>query len=198
MTKEEFIKKLKIKLSNFPENEVHDRINFYEEMINDYMEDGMTETEAVEKLGSIDEIVEAIAEEIPLSKIAKKKFKTKKKLSSLNIILLILGFPIWFSLLAALATVVVSLYAALWSVVISLWAVVASCVATSIVGAILFIIYLCTGNPSLGFLLLGVSLILLGISTLLSVITKYLTDFTIKVPKLLFKWIKKLFIVKEE
>ena len=198
MTKEEFIKKLKIKLSNFPEIEVHDRISFYEEMINDYIEDGMTETEAVEKLGSIDEIVEAIAEEIPLSKIAKKKLATRKKLSTLNIILLILGFPIWFSLFMGGFAVVVSLYAALWSVVISIWAVVVSCVATSIVGAILFIIYLCTVNPSLGFALLGVSLILLGISTLLSVITKYLTDFTIKVPKLLFKWIKKLFIVKEE
>ena len=100
MAKSEFILKLYNKLKNFPEIEVNDRISFYSEIIDDYIDEGLSETEAVSKLGSIDEIAETIAEDIPLSKLAKKKLNNRNKLSTLNIVLLIIGFPLWFSLLA--------------------------------------------------------------------------------------------------
>lgn len=197
MTKSEFINKIKSKLSNFPENIVDDRLSFYTEMIDDYIDEGMTEVEACEKLGSIDEIVESIAEDIPLSKLAKKKLNNRNKLSTLNIVLLIIGFPLWFSLLAVGFAVIISIYAALWSVVICLWAVVLSCGVSSMAGIILFIIYLCTSNYALGFVVLGTSFVLLGICGLLIFVSKYLTIFTIKLPKLFLRSIKKLFIIKE-
>lgn len=197
MTKSEFINKIKSKLSNFPESIVDDRLSFYTEMIDDYIDEGMTEVEACEKLGSIDEIVESIAGDIPLKDIAKKKLEKRRRLSALEIVLLIVGFPIWFTLLAAGFAVIISIYAALWSVVISLWAVVVSCGATSLVSLLLFIVYLCEGNPTLAFVLLGTCFVLLGISALFLLLSKYLSVLTIKVPKLLFKWIKRLFIVKE-
>lgn len=197
MTKSEFINKIKSKLSNFPENIVDDRLSFYTEMIDDYIDEGMTEVEACEQLGSIDEIVESIAEDIPLSKLAKKKLNNRNKLSTLNIVLLIIGFPLWFSLLAVGFAVIISIYAALWSVVICLWAVVLSCGVSSMAGIILFIIYLCTSNYALGFVVLGTSFVLLGICGLLIFVSKYLTIFTIKLPKLFLRSIKKLFIIKE-
>ena len=197
MNRFEFISKLKSKLSNFPEVEVNDRVSFYTEMINDYLDNGLSEEEAVLKLGSIDEIAETIAEDIPLSKLAKKKLNNRNKLSTLNIVFLIIGFPLWFSLLAAGFAVIISVYAALWSVVISLWAVVVSCGATSLASLLLFMIYLSEGNSALAFGLLGTSLMLLGISGLFLLLSNYLTKFAIKVPKLLFKWIKRLYIVKE-
>lgn len=197
MTKSEFINKIKSKLSNFPENIVDDRLSFYTEMIEDYIDEGISEEEAVEKLGSIDEIVESIAEDIPLSKLAKKKLNNRNKLSTLNIVLLIIGFPLWFSLLAVGFAVIISIYAALWSVVICLWAVVLSCGVSSMAGIILFIIYLCTSNYALGFVVLGTSFVLLGICGLLIFVSKYLTIFTIKLPKLFLRSIKKLFIIKE-
>lgn len=197
MTKIEFLDILNNKLSYFPETEVNDRISFYTEMIDDYMDDGLTESDAVEKLGNIDEIVESIAGDISLVKIAKKNFKPKRKLSVLEITLLIVGFPIWFSLLAAGFAVVISLYASLICVVISLWAVVLSCGVSSMAGIILFIIYLCTSNYALGFVVLGASFVLLGICGLLIFVSKYLTIFTIKLPKLFLRSIKKLFINKE-
>ena len=58
-------------------------------MIDDYIDNGMSENDAVLKLGSIDEIAETIAEDIPLSSIANKKLKRNKKLSTLEIILII-------------------------------------------------------------------------------------------------------------
>lgn len=197
MTKSEFILKLYNKLKNFPEIEVNDRISFYSEIIDDYIDEGLSETEAVSKLGSIDEIAETIAEDIPLSKLAKKKLNNRNKLSTLNIVLLIIGFPLWFSLLAVGFAVIISIYAALWSVVICLWAVVLSCGVSSMAGIILFIIYLCTSNYALGFVVLGTSFVLLGICGLLIFVSKYLTIFTIKLPKLFLRSIKKLFIIKE-
>ena len=108
----------------------------------DYIDEGISEEEAVEKLGSIDEIVSSIASEIPLTKIAKKKFKSRRRLNTLEIVLLIVGSPIWISLFAAFLAVIISLYAALWSIVISLWAIVVSCFACSFASLILFIINL--------------------------------------------------------
>ena len=197
MTRNEFIIKLKSKLVNFPDNEVNDRLNFYNEIIDDYMDDGMAESDAVEKLGSIEEICAAIASDIPLGKLAKKKLQGNKKLSTFEIILLIVGFPIWFSLLAAGFAVVIATYASLWAVVVSFWAVVLSCCVASFVGIIMFIIYLCTSEYLLGFVILGSSFILLGIAGLFFVLAKYLTKFAIKLPKILFSWVKKLFIIKE-
>lgn len=198
MNKNEFINKLNNKLSNFPETEVLDRISFYTEMIDDYVDEGMSEEEAILKLGSIDEIVESIAHEIPLSKIAKKKLKSRRKLNTLEIVLLIVGFPIWFSLLAGGISVILALYAAIWTVVICLWAIVVSCGVTAFASVILFIVYVCSGEPSLGFGLFAAALVLLGVAMLFIIASKYLTDITIKLPKMLFRWIKSLFIIKED
>lgn len=198
MTKSEFINKIKSKLSNFPENIVDDRLSFYTEMIDDYIDEGMTEVEACEKLGSIDEIVESIAGDIPLKDIAKKKLEKRRRLSALEIVLLIVGFPIWFSLIAVCVSVLITLYVALWSIVISLWSVAISCGVSFIGSTILFIINLCNGNQSIGFCYLGLSFILLGISCLFVLLSKYLTVIIVKVPKFFFKWIKSFFIIKED
>ena len=198
MTKNEFIRKLNSRLSNFPETEVSDRVSFYTEIIDDYIDEGISEEEAVEKLGSIDEIVSSIASEIPLTKIAKKKFKSRRRLNTLEKVLLIVGSPIWVSLFAAFLAVIISLYAALWSIVISLWAIVVSCFACSFASLILFIINLCVGNSSLGFGFLGTSLVLLGVSLLFMLLSKYLTVIVVKVPKIFFKLIKSLLIIKEK
>lgn len=198
MTKSEFIRKLNSRLSNFPENEVSDRVSFYTEIIDDYIDEGISEEEAVEKLGSIDEIVSSIAGEIPLKDIAKKKLNSRRKLKALEIVLLIVGSPIWVSLFAAFFAVIVSLYAVLWSIVISLWAIFVSCFVCSFASMILFVINLCVGNSSLGFGFLGTSFVLLGVSLLFMLLSRYLTVVVIKVPKLFFKWIKSMFIIKEK
>ncbi|MBE6131506.1 MAG: DUF1700 domain-containing protein [Erysipelotrichaceae bacterium] len=198
MTKIEFLNKLNSKLSNFPETEVNDRLSFYIEMIDDYMDEGLTESEAVEKLGSIDEIAESIAGDIPLVKIAKKNLKTKRKLSGLEITLLIVGFPIWFSLLVALFAVVISLYVSIWSVLISIWACGISFSICSLGTILLFIVYLCVGNVPLAFMLLSCSLVLFGLSILFFLLCKYLTIWVIKLTNKMLKSFKNLFIKKEE
>lgn len=196
MNKLEFKNILNKKLSSFPKKEVDERINFYLEIIDEYIEDGMSEEEAIKMIASTDEIVNEIVSDIPLVKIATEKIKIKRKLSGLEITLLIVGFPIWFSLLAAFIAFVIALYASLWSVVVSMWACFASFAATSVASVLLAIFYFITGQTSLAFGFISSMFVLLGLSILFYLLCKLLTKYTIILAKKIVFSIKMLFIKK--
>ena len=80
MTKLQFLLSLHNKLSGLPQNEIEERLNFYSEMIEDRIEDGLSEEEAVSEIGTVDEIAEQIVSDIPLTKIAKEKIKPKRRI----------------------------------------------------------------------------------------------------------------------
>lgn len=63
MTKSDFIQKLTEALANMPGNERVLVLEYYEEMIDDRIENGMSEEEAVAELGSIEEILKEAAPE---------------------------------------------------------------------------------------------------------------------------------------
>lgn len=56
MTKIEFLAQLEKRLAQLPENERKSRLDYYSELIDDMIEDGLSEEEAVERLGSSEEI----------------------------------------------------------------------------------------------------------------------------------------------
>ena len=58
MNKIEFINEIKCRLSNYPEEEIDKAMSFYVESIEDRVEDGMSEEEAVASLGNINDIVD--------------------------------------------------------------------------------------------------------------------------------------------
>ena len=150
MRKEQFIESLRNKLSGLPKKEVEERLAFYSEMIEDRMEEGLAEEAAVSAVGSVDEIAAQIVSDLPLLKIIKEKVRDKGRLSGLEIALLAVGFPIWFSLLVAGISVLISLVVVFWSLVIVLWATEVSllaCVVAAIPGSILFF---ATGNTLTG------------------------------------------------
>ena len=78
MTKLEFVLELNDRLSGLPSDEIEECIGFYVEMIEDGVEDGISEEEAVARIGKIDEIVDQIIAGIPFTKIAKEKIKPKR------------------------------------------------------------------------------------------------------------------------
>ena len=98
MTKQEFLTALREKLQGLPQKDVDERISFYEEMINDRIDDGKTEEEAVADIGSVDLIVEEIARDTSLVKLVKEKITPKREIKAWEIVLLVLGFPLWFPL----------------------------------------------------------------------------------------------------
>ena len=120
MNKQEFIYALKGKLKKLPKKEVAERLNFYSEMIDDRMEEGLSEEDAVAAIGSADEIARSIYKEISPDQTAAKQ-KSKKASVTKNI-LLIAGSPVWLSLLISALAVVFSAWASMWAVVISFWA----------------------------------------------------------------------------
>ena len=122
MTKQEFLKKLQAKLKGLPKREVGERINFYSETIDDRIEEGLSEKEAVLAVGSVDEIAYQIAEESN-GTYADEGKTPKRKLRAWEIVLLILGSPLWLVLLIVAFAVAFTVYAVIWTVNLCLWVV---------------------------------------------------------------------------
>lgn len=129
MTKIGFLLALRDKLGALPKEELEERLSFYSEMIEDRMEDGLSEEEAVADIGSVDEIAAQIVTDVPLVALVKEKIKPKRQLRTWEILLLALGAPVWFSLIVAAVSVAFSLYAVLWATVASLWSVFGALIA---------------------------------------------------------------------
>ncbi len=198
MTKVQFILALNEKLKNLPKKEVEERVNFYVEMIDDRIEEGTSEEEAVAAIGNIDEITAQIISDTPLSKIAKEKLKPKRKLKTWEIILLILGSPIWLSLIIGLGAIVFSLYVVLWSVIVSLWSVfvaMVACVIYGIVGGSLFAIM---GEDLGGIALVGTGVVCSGLSIFAFYGCKAATKAMVVLTKKLTLSIKKMFMQKSD
>ena len=98
-------------------------MTFYAEMLDDRIEEGLSEEEAVAAAGAVEEIVRQTVDETPLAKIAKERVRPKRHLKAWEIVLLALGSPVWLSLGIAAAAVILAVYVSLWDVIVSLWAV---------------------------------------------------------------------------
>lgn len=197
MTKLEFIFSLRDKLSGLPEDEVRDRIGFYVEMIEDRIEEGVSEEAAVSDMGSVDEIASQILSEVPLVKIVKEKIKPKRNLSAWEIVLIILGFPVWFPLLVAVFAIIISLYAVIWSLVISLWAVAISLFACFIGGILGGLIFIIGGNAPSGLAIISAGLICAGLAIFMTYGCREATRGTVTLTKKIALGIKRLFVKKE-
>lgn len=196
MNKCDFLLILQQRLAGLPSKEMEERLRFYGEMIDDRIEEGVTEEEAVAALGSTDEVAQQILADIPLVKVIKESVRSKRRLTALEIILLILGFPVWFPLLLSAVAVVFSVYAALWALIISLWAVFVSLVGCAVGGLIGGAVILVTGRPLVGMALIAVGLICVGLSILSYFGCRAATQGVIWLGKKMALWIKGCFVRK--
>lgn len=191
MNKQRFLNEIRKSLSVLPKDEVEDRICFYSEMIDDRIEDGLSEEDAISNIGSVESVVESILSETSFMKIAKERFKPSKRLSVLEIVLLALGSPIWISLLIALGACLISVYACLASVVISVWAVFISLCTVSVTGVIAGLIFAIVKNIYTGVTLIGLTLVCFGLAILSFYCCKWLTKWTFVLPKKFILSVKK-------
>lgn len=198
MTKLNFLLTLHKKLSALPHEEVEERLNFYSEMIEDRMEDGLTEDEAVAAVGSLDEIAAQVAGDIPLTKIARETIRPKRKMKTWEILLLVLGAPLWIPLVISVFSVALSIYISWWSVIISLWAVFGSLVGCG-AGAVLFGGGVAVGgNITAGIAMVGLGLVSAGLSIFMFYGCNAATKGTVLLTKKIVLGIKKCFVRKEE
>lgn len=134
MNKREFLAVLRRELYILPQNELKEQLSFYSEMIDDGVEEGLTEEQAVSKIGSISEILSQIQAADNKSNSSETVKIDKAESNGLGAgakTLLIVGSPLWIVLLAVAFVVTVSIYASLWAVWISIFAVEIALIAAA-------------------------------------------------------------------
>ena len=199
MKKQEFLYQLKGKLWALSEEERKSSLEYYTEMIDDRMEDGLSEEEAVAAIGTLDEIVEQILDETPrppeVVKPAQKQAGNRNGTKVWIIISLILGSPLWISLGAAAVAVLASVYASLWTVVISLYATTLA-LGASALGCILgsFFIIESVTKVTVAW---GAALLCAGLTILLFMLSNLAAKGMIALTKLAWNGIRSVFQRKE-
>ena len=208
MTKAQFLQRLAYDIAGLPRSAVEHWLEYYDEMLDDRIEDGMNEEEAVAALGDPAQIARQILAETPFVRLVKERLKPQKSLPVWALILLILGSPVWLSLVVAAAAVVLSLvvaaaavmlsvFVSLWAGMLSLYAVELSLAACAVGGLGLSVVEFCVAAPLLGILFLGGALVCAGLAILALPLCKRLTVLLFKTCKSFWLCIKRLFVRKE-
>lgn len=194
MGKQEFLTRLREALSGLPQDEIAGRVSFYSEMIDDRVEEGLTEEAAIGEIESVEAIAAQALAEVPLPKLVKERVKPTRQLRWWEILLIILGFPVWFPLLTAAFFILLSVYVVLWSLLLSLWAVDLS-LAVGCLGGLAAGFLL--PDRSTGLLTISAAMILAGLSILLFFGCKAATKGTVLLTKQIALGVKSLFLRKE-
>ena len=198
MSKIDFMLELVEQLSPLPWEEVEDRWDFYSEMIDDYMEEGLTEDEAVAKLGTVEEIAAQILADTPLTKLVKARIKPKRRLSTGEIVFLALGSPIWLSLCIAAFAVIFAFYISLWAVIISLWAVFVSFAACAIGGVSACVIFTVGGSGASGIAMLAAGIVCAGLAIFMFYGCKAASKGSVRLTKKVVLGVKNCFVKRRE
>ena len=124
-------------------------------------------------------------------------FEKIQKNKNWQIIFLVIGAPIWLSLLIAIFSIILSVYTVLWAIVISFWATFCSVFGIAL-SMILTGIAFAFGNDNLtGLTMISVGIFCIGLSILLFLGCKLVTKGVILFTKKIAVWIKNRFIKKE-
>lgn len=102
--------------------EMYKTLNFFEEMIDDRIDEGLSEEEAVSQLGDINIIVDQILDE---HNIGKKQTKLvwrfiPRELGFINIVLL---FPAWITIFSLVASLFIVILSIIFSILLSIIAI---------------------------------------------------------------------------
>ena len=178
MNKLTFLEELDHLLKSLSKVERHQNLDYYAEMIDDRMEDGLCEEEAVAALGNPADIAAQILGEVPPKKV--------RRYPVWAIILIVLGSPLWIALLLAAAAVVLSIVLAVsavyLSVFLSLWAALATLYIADLALLLGFlaavgggIFYLVQGVSTPSLLFFGTGLACAGCTVLLFFLCNWLS-----------------------
>lgn len=197
MTKADFLRLLERALMQLSEEERRKNLEYYSELLDDMMEEGMTEAEATAKLGSPNQIAQSILQEMPLGKLVSTRMKPKSGWTPLAIVLAVVGSPVWVPLLLAGVAVMLAVFVSIWALGFAVVAVVLA-LAVAVVAAPIIAIRAAVLTLPLGLMLLGAGLVLLGLCVLGGMMAVELCKLLWQLTVWLAHKIKGLFIRKEE
>ena len=194
MSKAEFLAALREALAGLPQEDIEKSLDFYGEMIDDRVEDGFSEQDAVAAVGSVDEIARQVLSETPLGRIVRESVRPARRLCGWETALLIVGAPLWLPLALAAAVVVLALYLVMWAAIVSLYAAdlaVALCAAAGVAG---IIIYGLASRAAAAVFSFGLALACAGAAILLFFGFGYVSGAVLRLGKSCLDSLKRLFI----
>ncbi len=197
MNKCDFLTRLALELKGLPQEDAERWLEYYKEMLEDRIEDGVSEQEAVASLGAPRDIAKEILAQTPFTRLIKNKVRPKRKLLVWEILLICIGAPIWMSIAISLVAVILSVFLSLWACIVSIWATELALGVSGIALVIGAFLLIGSGAVYQGLLLLGGGLVCAGLSYFGFFLCKWLTVLLAKLCKLFALFVKSLFVAKE-
>lgn len=125
VTKDKFLNKLAESICKLPGSEIDKTLTYYSEIIDDLVESGLSEEEAVQKVGDIQDITSKILEENRYELKSKSKldkflgfifraFNSKWRLPIFAI--LVFGFPIWAWVVIPIMVFIILIFVCIFAV----------------------------------------------------------------------------------
>lgn len=198
MNKDEFLLALYDALRGLPIDEVERSIAYYREMIDEHVEDGMSEEEAVAEIGSVEDIARQVAESIPITSLVRERVTGgRKSMPAWEIVLLVLGFPLWFSLALAALSVLLAIYVVFW-VMIAVFFILPIAFAIGAVGSVAAAFGMIGSGIAQVLLAIGCALVCAGLAAALWLLAKGAARGVVRASRGIWLWVKSLFVQKEE
>ncbi len=161
MNKQEYLTQLRAALACLPEGEIEESVAFYTEMIDDRVADGLTEEEATAQLDDPKAAARAIIADLPV--VPRTVVRTKQRNRALYWTLVILGSPLWLTLLLAAGMLVLAGLLTIWCLILGLWLLAAGLLAGGPLGIGVCLWALAVGQPAYGVFELGSGLLCFGL-----------------------------------
>lgn len=190
MNKQEFLAALARELEPLPREERYQTLRYYDELIDDRLEDGQDEGAVIQSLGD----PRAVAQELLAGE--DELLVPNRGLRVWVIVLLVLGFPLWGSLLVTAAVVLLCVFLCLFLPAFVLGVMALSFLAGAVLGVVgtpflIAEVGLAAGGLGAGMFQLGLAVGMLGLAALCAVGFWYTGKATVKAGKALWRWLKR-------
>ena len=197
MNKQSYLEQIRRLLQRLPEEDRERSLAFYAESIDDRMEDGLSEEAAVASMESPEKAAEAILMDMPIPKLVKARVK-ERRMGAAEILLLALGFPLWFPLLLTVLILGLTVYLLVWALVLALGAAVLALGFSAAALLVAGVYSIIKAVISLGVLNFGAALVLTGLTVLLGFVLVWAGKLAVKLGKWMVRGLKALLIRKED
>ena len=184
MNKQEFLSALARELDSLPREEREQTLTYYGELIDDRLEDGQDEGEVTQSLGIPKAVAQALlGEEQPQL--------PNRGLRVWVIVLLVLGFPLWGSLLLTAAVMVLCVFLCLFLPAFVLGVLALSLLAGAVLGAVGTPFLIADTGLAAGLFQLGLAIGMLGLAALCALGFWYTGKATAKAGKAFWRWLQR-------
>lgn len=187
MTKNEFIKDLAAALTRYGVSDAANTIDYYDELIDDHIEGGETEGAVIASLETPNQIAAQLADQFQPTQVQRQKMSPLVLV--MLVVLLVLGSPLWGSLLLTAIILLAVGYLLLW-----IGPLIGGTLAIAgIVGGGVSLIFSCfvalSEGAVVGLMQLGISFAMVGVGILTGGITWYFSKYIVQFSIGLTRWL---------